>query len=151
MLLKLENPNFQACFDTLKNYLKNKQINKLHPYHSIFTKWLLHLTLIWSVFLFSGYVTSDFLRLPTLPETELVEFPSSNASDSISQHYIGQLTFPKQIALFCFCPKAALIAYNTLQQVRFIIWQQKRCAFPFSFIDLPIKVIPSFSKEATPA
>ena len=59
--------------------------NKLISYQSILTNWLLYLTLFWSVFLFSGYVDSDYLALPTLSSTELVEHKKPATSTFVFQ------------------------------------------------------------------
>jgi len=55
----------------------------------------------------------------------------------------------KQAFPLGFYPKAALIAYNRLQKIQFIAWEKKGYAFPFSFVYLPIKVIPRNSKEVS--
>ncbi len=126
-------------------------LNNFPSYYTVLTNWLLRLTFIWSVFLFSGYVANDFLTLPTVPETELIECQSPNPSISISQYYIDRLALQKQPSLFRFSSKVALIAYNRLQQTQFITLKKKRYTYAFSFSCLPIKIIPTNLTDLPPA
>lgn len=105
------------------------------------------MTLLWSVFLFSGYVDSEFLTLPTDSKIELVAFQTANSSAAVFQQSTARLALSKQFFSLGFYSKTALITYNRLQQVQFIAWKKKGYAFPLSFVYLPIKVIPSNSKE----
>ncbi len=120
--------------------------HKLHSYKSIFTNWLLYLTLVWSVALFSGYVYNDYFSLPSLTSTELVE-PEKPVKTTISFYEnIADIT-QQQLVPFLFLSKTALLAYHQLQQVQFIAWTKKRYLDRFLFNYLPIKTIPNDSKE----
>lgn len=127
-----------------------KMSNKLNSYQSTFANWLLYLTLIWSVCLFSGYVDSDYLTLPSITYTELVE-PQKTVRTAVTFYKsTPKLAIQKQLPSFFFFPKTALRVYHQLQQVKFIAWTKRRNLDNFSFNFLPIKTIPSASKAAAP-
>lgn len=124
--------------------------NHLKKYQSILTNWLLYLTLIWSVFLFSGYVDSEFLSLPTATNTELVEEKKITASTFIFHKNLAQSKILASPLLFINAFKATLIAFNQLQQVKLITALKKAKLYVLSLIHLPIKIIPLNTKEIFP-
>ncbi len=122
---------------------------KLNPYRFIFSNWLLRLTLLWSVFLFSGYADSDYLTLPTTTTTELVEAKKTATSFFVFQKNTTQLAVLVRPFLFLNAFKVSLNTYNQLQQVKLLASIKKGYAYPFSYTHLPTKTIPTDSKEAT--
>ena len=124
--------------------------NKLDSSPSIFANWLLYITLIWSVSLFSGYVDNDYFTLPTDTQTELVEPQKTIKTTATFYKSTFGIAVQKQLSSFLFFPKTALLAYHQLQQVKFLAWTKRRKLYTFSFNFLPIKTIPSASKVAAP-
>ena len=77
-----------------------KMSNKLNSYQSIFANWLLYLTLVWSVVLFSGYVEQDYFALPAVTHTELIE-PQKTVKTTISFYEsVADVIPQKTISLF---------------------------------------------------
>ena len=128
-----------------------KILSKLKTYPTLLTKGLIYLTLIWSVFLFSGYVDSEFLSLPTSTNTELVEEKKVTTSIFTFQKNINQSQILSSPLLFINAFKAALTAFNQLQQVKLITAIKKTELYAVSLIDLPIPIIPLNTKDALPA
>ena len=122
-----------------------KMSHKLNSSPSIFANWLLYLTLIWSVCLFSGYVDNDYFTLPTDTQTELVESQKIVKTTISFYKNIANIALQKQLPYFLFSQKTALAAYHQLQQVKFITWTKKRNLDNFSFNFLPIKYLTSIN------
>ena len=129
---------------------KLKILSKLKTYPTLLTKGLIYLTLIWSVFLFSGYVDSEFLSLPTSTNTELIEEKKVTASIFTFQKNINQSQILSSPLLFINAFKATLITFNQLQYIKLITAIKKVKLYAVSLIRLPIKIISSDTKDALP-
>lgn len=125
--------------------------HQLNSYLSIVTNWLLRLTLLCSVFLFSGYVDSDYLTLPTTTQIELVESkaPCSSNFSFLKNSY--QLTKQPQNKFSFTSFDAALIAYNQLQKVKFLALKEKAIEYSIIRLFMPRKIITSNFKDVSPA
>lgn len=116
-------------------------------YTNRLSKYLLGLAFLWSVFLFSGYVTTEFLKAPTSPETELVETNILNTSTISFQKATASFALFSIFSNHYFYFKVALLAYNNRLKVAFRCLEQQCFNYINSTICLPLKTIPHGTEE----
>ena len=134
-MIKLQIKNLQATFSNYQNY---------------FSKGLLGLSFLWTVFLFSGYVDNEYLSLPKAEQTELFESSKKLKSIAFFQKVIDFQPLFKFDKNYSTNFKYAIFVYNSKYQVKFLQLNKRSYSYDFWTPNLPNKTFPKSTDGDSP-